>query len=172
VNGWSFEYCENLCAFAQFQIGDRLTRYKRDELKTHIQCHFRQNAAGHDLHDTSTQMISRAALVSAAFLERHVFASDANVKVQFITAGISRNKFCRPHLKERDAAITLLDATGRNCLDSDCRCNFAMLRSSKDFLRRTALQNAARAHNQHLIAERQRIDPIMRDDNGGDAEIP
>ena len=45
-----------------------------------------------------------------------------------------------------------------------------MLRTCQHLLRGTALQNTASTHQQHLIAKRQRIDPIMRDDNGGNAD--
>jgi hypothetical protein len=116
-------------------------------------------------------MIPCAALVGTAFLERDVFASDAHVKVQFIDAGIRGKKFYRTYLKERDPTIAFLDTTGRDGFNSDCSRNLAMLRASEDFLWRTALENPARAHEQHLIAERQRIDPIVRHHNGRDSEI-
>ena len=115
-------------------------------------------------------MVSRAALFGAAFFERDVVASNADVEVEIVTAGVGSDEIPRSDPEERDPAFAPFDPGCNDRFNADCGGDLAVLRLREDFLRRSNLQHAAAAHHQHLVAERQCINPIMRDNDRGNAK--
>src|SRR5438132_814922 len=117
-------------------------------------------------------MIPRTAVFGPPLFERHVLAANAHVEVLFVTTRICCEYLCGSDLQQGCAGLPPLNASCDDRLNAN-RCGyFTVLWPREDLPRRTGLQNAAAAHDQHLIAEGQRIDPIMRHNDRRDSQAP
>src|SRR5207244_5979382 len=116
------------------------------------------------------QMVSCAALLRTALFQGDVLAANAHVELCGITARIGRRDLRRPDFEHRNAARTCYQTPRGNCFDSNGGGDLTVLRPREDFLWRTGLQNPAAVHNDHPVTESERIDPVVRDDDRGDAE--
>jgi hypothetical protein len=170
MNGGGFEDCENLPACSQCQILNGLARHECDEFEAYINRDFCENSCRHDFHDFPLQMVSGAALFGAAAFECDVLASDADLVVGVVAAGIGGSQFSGTDSEHGDACVTTLKTAGNHRFDADGGCDFRMLRFGKNLLRRTRLQDASAAHDEHLIAKRERVNPVVCNNDRGNSQ--
>src|SRR5581483_4537272 len=100
-------------------------------------------------------MVSSAALFGAAFFESDVFAADTDVKVDRFPAWVGGKKPGRSDLHRCNTGFASFDAARDERFHADGCSNFRVLGPHENFLRNAGLQNAAAAHNDHLVSERQ-----------------
>src|SRR5437868_3283140 len=106
------------------------------------------------------QVVPGAAVVRSSLLDSHILGPNRNIKLRFLAPEVGCEQLSRADFQNRNPLLATAEFTSQQVLYTNRQCDFGMLRTDENFLRRTTLQDSAPAHQQHLIAEGEGINPV------------
>jgi hypothetical protein len=170
VDGRGLDDGDDLDPFLQGEVGPRGARDESREAGAPAgECHSHERPFGSHRRDPAGKVVSGAAPGVAAPLQDDVLGAEKGPDVA-AEASVDGGE-AQPVPFDRDETVAGPDDPARqDGVDADAAGDLPVGRTLEDVRHAAVLPDPAVHHDGHPVAERERLDPVVRDDDGRDSE--